>query len=130
VSEESHAVAIKAALTAAGAVPYDYDEVPSTNGNPGTLPQWFTAVGVTRRFGGNFRTSAQSGVTGWRITTLAVGNNVTNARNIRLKQHQALEGVVLTINGEKTTPIALESADQIEPDGARHSGLTTWTYAL
>lgn len=130
MTEEQHATAIKAALTTAGAVPYDYDEVPGMNGNPGSVPQWFTAVSVTRRFGGNDRLTSQSGVEGWRISTVAAANNVTNARNIRAKIHQALEGVSLTVGGEQTTPIKLEGADQIAPDGTHHSGLSTWTYAL
>jgi hypothetical protein len=129
VSESSHAAAIRTALDSAGAEPYDTGKVPGSTGNAGQMPQWYTEASVTRRFGGNPRATATSGVDGYRILTRAVANSAANARNVRTKQHAALEGVVLTIDGQQTTPITFESADPIALDDGMFSGLTTWTYA-
>lgn len=129
MSESTHLVAVMATLTAAGAVPYDIGKVPGTNGNSGAVPQWYTEVSVMRRFGGNPRSTSESGVQGYRITTRTVGNSAANARNTRLKQHAALEEVVLTVDGEPTTPIKFEGAEPIAPDEGMYSGLTTWTYS-
>lgn len=129
MSESSHSTAVRAALTDAGAAPYDLGKVPGTTGNAGTLPTWYTETSVMRRFGGNPRSDSRSGVKGYRITTRAVANSAANARNVRDKQHTALEGVVLTVDGKQTTPIEFESADPIAADDGLFSGLVTWTYA-
>jgi hypothetical protein len=128
VSESSHTDAVSDALEAAGAVPHDLGKVPGSKGNSGSIPPWYTELTVTRRFGGNPRVTTESGVQGYRITTRAVANSAANARNMRAKQHAALEEVVLVIDGEPTTPIKFESADPIAPDERMFSGLTTWTY--
>jgi hypothetical protein len=52
VDQRVHAVAVKAALNTAltgDAAAYDYDEVPGTNGNAGTLPNIYVALSVERR---------------------------------------------------------------------------------
>jgi hypothetical protein len=129
VSESSHLAAVRAALDSAGAAPHDIGRVPGASGNPGQVPQWYTETSVVRRFGGNPRVDSRSSVQGYRITTRAVANSAANARNIRAKQHAALEDVALTVDGEQTTPIKFESADPIASDEGMFSGLTTWTYA-
>jgi hypothetical protein len=83
VSEEAVALAAIAAVTAQGAQAYDLDEVPGLNGNPGTLPNRFVQVSVTRRFGGNFRGDAMPTMRLYRVATRAVALNVTDARRLR-----------------------------------------------
>lgn len=129
MSESTHTAAVSTALGTAGGAPYDLGKVPGSTGNTGTLPQWYTELSVTRRFGGNPRVTTESGVQGYRITTRAVANSAANARNMRAKQHAALEEAVLVIDGEATTPIKFESAEPIAPDDGMFSGLTTWIYA-
>ena len=129
MSESSHTAAVTTALSTGGAVPHDLDKVPGSTGNPGTLPPYYTEVSVMRRFGGNPRVTTQSGVQGYRITTRAVANSAANARNMRSKQHAALEETVLVVDGEATTPIKFDSAEPIAEDEGMYSGLTTWTYA-
>lgn len=129
MSESTHLAAVVAALTATGAIPYDLGKVPGTTGNPGTLPARYTEVSVMRRFGGNPRSTSQSGVEGYRITTRAVADSAANARNLRTKQHEALEELVLSVDGQFTSPIKFEGAEPIAPDEGEFSGLTTWTYS-
>ena len=123
MAEEQHAAAVIAALAAAGAHPYDIDDLPAT------LPSHYTEVYVARRYGGTSRNAGGSGATGWRIATRFVANSVTNARVLRTNATTALEGVRLTVAGTQTTPIQFEGAEDIGPDDGWFSGITTWTYA-
>lgn len=120
-SEEQHAEAVKAALTALTAVPYDYDEIPAT------LPAYYNAITVERRYGGTGRGSGEIPTEAYRITAQSIAKTVSNAREMR-RRARLLEGVVLTIDGTETTPIEFESADPIGPDDGWYSGLLTLTY--
>lgn len=122
-TEEQHAAAVVAALNSAGAHAYDYDDVPASP------PDFYTQVAVSRRFGGTRRGSGEPVGQFYRILERAVANTVSNARNLRAKT-DALEGTVLTIGGQTTTPIEFESAQPIGPDDGWFSGARTWTYAL
>lgn len=114
---------VETALTAASARPYDISSVPATATN-------FTQYEVARRFGGNSRSTARSGVVGYRVVTWAVARTVANAHEMRKRQHAALEGVRLSIGGKTSTPVAFESAEDIRPDEGYFSGATFWTFAL
>lgn len=122
-TEEQHAAAVIAALDAAGAAPYDIDDVPDT------LPAHYTEVYVSRRFGGEPRNAGAKGSTGWRIAVRVVAKTVTNARLLRAKVSAALDDVRLTVDGEPTTPVQFEGAEEIGPDDGWFSGLSTYTYA-
>lgn len=130
MSESANLAAVLAALTAAGAVPYDLGTAPGENGNTGTLPSRFTQVTVSRRFGGNFRGDASPTTTGYRGTTRAVAKSANDARNLRRLAGLALENVALTVGGSTTTPIQFENEDPIGPDDGYFSGLTYWVWAL
>lgn len=123
-SEEQHAAAVIAALTATNANPFDLDDVPKT------LPAFYTEVTVTRRFGGAPRQDGRSGTEGYRVTARAVAKNVSNARETRRRQHAALEYAVLSVAGKTTTPIQFEASEPIGNDEGWYSGLETWTYAI
>ena len=125
-TEEQHATAIKAALTAQLAAPYDLDDLKALT----TPPAQYTEVTVSRRFGGENRATGSTGRVGWRITTRAVAKTVSNAREMRKRTDAALLYVRLTVDGDKTTPIQFEGAEPIGDDDGWWSGLTTWTYAI
>lgn len=122
-TDEEVAVAFIAKLSALGGVPFDLDEVPSRP------PDNYTQVTVTRRFGGEQRSSGERDGRLYRATTRQVGKTVSNARNLRTKS-AGLEGAVLTIGSATSTPIEFETADDIGPDDGWFSGLETWTFAL
>lgn len=125
-TEIEHAEAIRAALE----VPlgkwsaYDYDDVPET------LPNLYALVTVSKRFGAPIYFSGGKSVHGYRLTTLAVGRSVDEAREVRDRITGAVEDQKITIAGQATTRVRMETEQAIEPDDGRYSGLTTWTYAL
>lgn len=122
-TDEEVAAAFITRLTALGAVPYDYDDLPAKR------PDWYTEVTVTRRFGGEQRGSGERDGRFYRATTRQVAKTVSNARNLRTKS-AALEDSTLTVGSETTTPIEFETAEVIGPDDGWYSGLETWTFAL
>lgn len=124
MSEALHIAAVMAALTAAGAHPYEYGQVPKP------FPKRYTEVTVSRRFGGNPRATSRSSVDGWRVTTREIGKDyAANARAERAAAHTALEDQRLTVDGVETSPIHFETAEAIAPDELPYySGLTSWTY--
>lgn len=120
--ERVHAAAWRTALeTPLGACSaYDYDDVPAV------LPNVYVLVTVSRRFGGVARNSGRRPLQGWRLTTLAVGKTVDEARWAREKVFTALNETRNATLG--TTLVEFETETPIERDGDRYSGLTSWTY--
>lgn len=121
--EETHGAAIIAALEALGAEPFDIDKLPSP------LPDYYTEVSVSRRYGGEALASSELTSKSYRITTRQVAKTITNARRLRAKG-AGLEDTLLTVGGDTTSPVAFETEDLIGPDDGWYSGLQTWTYAL
>lgn len=66
----------------------------------------------------------------WRITTRPVAVTVSNGREMARRVDTALNGVRITAGGVASTPLRLESADDIGPDDGKFTGLTTWTFVL
>ena len=125
-TEEQHAVAVIAALNAASAAAYDIDDLKTMT----TLPNSYTEVTVSPRFGAPNRNPGSTGRTGWRITTRAVAKTVSNAREMRKRADVGLKYARLTVAGDQSTPIQPEGAEPIGGDDGWFSGLTTYTYAI
>lgn len=121
--ERAHSTAIRAFLeTPLGQwSAYDYDDAPAT------LPAIYALITVTRRFGGEPRNDGRRPLTGWRLTTLAVGRSVDEARIARDWLHAALNEK--RIPALSTSLVEFESENPIEPDDGRYSGVTVWTYS-
>lgn len=126
MGEVAHAAAIRDALDAPLGKwsAYDYDDVPDV------LPGLYALVTVSKRFGAPIYMCGGKAQHGYRLTTLAVGRTIDEARWVRDRIADALEDKPLTIDGDTTTRVRLESEQPIEPDDGRYSGLTSWTYAL
>lgn len=127
-TEEQHAAAVIAALSAATAAPYDLDDAKKLTA--AQIYPGYTGVTVSPRFGAPNRAPGSTGRRGWRITTRQVGGTVSNAREMRKRTHAALEFVRLSVGGGTTTPIQFEGAEPIGEDDGYWSGLETWTYAI
>lgn len=117
-TEAQWAAAVKAALTAANAQPYDLGvAVPST-------VKAFNYFTVADRFGGVPRMSSGTGTRGVRIVLRSVAlygkpeDPLANAREMRRRHTAALRDKRLTINGLVTTPIKFESADAFDSDSS------------
>lgn len=122
MSEESHAAAVKAALTALNAVPYDLDDVPAV------MPAYYNEVTISRRFGGLIRGESPT-TTLIRLNIRAVAKTVSNAREMRRRAEQ-IEGTTVTVDGIQSTPIQFETAETIGFDDGFWQGLTSYTYAV
>ena len=122
LDERAHITAWKAALdTPLGSwAAYDYSEVPAVT------PSIYVALTVSRRFGGEPRNTGRKPITGWRLTTLAVGRTEDECRWAREKVAGALNELRNATLGSSL--VAFESENQIEKDGDRYAGLTVWTY--
>lgn len=126
-SEEQHADAIFAALNASDARPYDLDDLKALM----ELPDYYTEVTMSRRFGGGpRRQTAQEGTESYRVLTRYVAERVGNAREMRRRTRAALQDVCLLIDGDATTPIQFESGDVIGEDEGWYSGVDAWIYTL
>lgn len=126
----THATAIKAALSSLPVTVYEYDNVPGSNGNGGTVPQNFLILAVERRFGGNLRNSARSSVSGWRFSLRSVGATVSNARKLLADSAALLNESRLTVGGESTTRIQYESGQAPAWDDGHYSAVDFYVYAL
>jgi hypothetical protein len=128
VSEKAHVDAIVAALNAGNpsANAYTRDALKELE----TLPEDYTEVSVSRRFGGTSRLGPGPGPELYRVTTRAVGRFEDNAREMRKRAKANLEFVSVTVGSGTTTPVQFESELEIEDDQGFWSGWTYWTYAL
>jgi hypothetical protein len=135
VSEQDVWDAIAALLKATplGQDVYDTDMVPgSTTGIPGTLPETFVVLAVTRRFVPPSR-SGDVTTYGYRVAVNQVARNKASARIVgewvRLAFEGALySGVLITVGGVELGPIALElSEDPAKDSDDRWSGSSVWT---
>lgn len=123
-TEAEHAAAVIAALTTLQAHPYDLDDLPTP------APSFYTEVVVHRRFGGTQRGSGEREGEPYRVLLRQVAKELGNARHLRAKS-AGLEGVVLTIDGDTTTPLEYEDpGDPIGPDDGWWSGTQSFTYNL
>lgn len=103
---------------------YDYDDAPAA------LPGVYVLVTVSRRYAEPAYASGLRGTTPVRLTTLAVGRTVDEARWARQRVAAVVDESQTTVDGLVTTPVQFETETPIEPDDGRYSGLTAWTYTV
>lgn len=121
-----HASAIKTALgTALGQWDaYDYGDLGEDN-----LPSIFALISVERRTAPLDR-PGRSGRSGWRLGVRYVGRSIAEARWAEARVNAALDGLVLSVDGATSTPVAHESTTAVAPDEGRFSGVSSFTYVL
>lgn len=124
---EAVITALNSALSSYGAVSgqvkaLDYDDAQGVTAE-------HVIVSLARRFSDAERGGVES-QSPWRLQTRPVGNTTSNARELWRRCFLALSGTRLAIDGASSTPIRLESADDIGPDDGKFSGLTTWTFTF
>ena len=126
MSEKEHLAAVKAALTAVGAVPLTLSDI---KGLGTALPAYYTEVHVTERLGtGPRRSGAPSQSSQWRILTRAVAQTYSNAQNARRLAAEALHEAKLTVDGETYFVERALSDDPIVPDEGWYSGTSEFAY--
>ena len=103
---------------------FEPDEVPSPR------PAEHVVVTVARRSGGSPR-AGRYATTGWSAYVMAASQTAAqNARASLQESREALEGVVVTVDGEQSTPIRFDSARAVGPDDGWFSGVNVYTFAL
>lgn len=132
LDERDHAAAVLTVLNTAlsPACAYTRGEVPGLDGLPGREPDEYALVDLERRGGLPVRACGATGRSGWRLTVRAVAVHTDNARRLLALASAALDFTALSVDGDRSTPLQLESADAVEADDGRHSGALVWTYAL
>lgn len=121
MTEADVAAAVIAVIVANGGRAYELDQAKVL----AVVPPSYCEVTVERRFGGEQRTCGGYALTGYRINVREVGSLVANARNARTRGD--LEGVVLAVGAERSTPVQFEAQDSIGQDNDWWSGMTTYT---
>jgi hypothetical protein len=120
------ATAVLAKLNTAIApkVAYELDKAPTSGAD-------FAEITLSRRFGGNERGGRLS-PSSWRLTVRAVGSTLANARLLH-ENAQAIEGFVLTVGSETSTPVLFETEEPIGLDEAQRlywTGLRSFTFSF
>lgn len=103
--------------------------MPGLDGVAGVLPNIFVVMTVQRRPSSNLRSTAQAGSSGWRASFRSNGRTADECWWAMNKVALAVNEVVLTIDGTKTTPIQFESDQAPRLKDGRQSALSTYTYA-
>lgn len=126
-TEDQHVTAVLAALTALDAVPFTIQGLKRIQ----TKPLEYSEVHVDPRAGGVNRSTATTTRTGYYLTVKCFGRTDDGARRMRTAAH-GLRGASLVIDGERTTPLQLETTDPITDDDEPgwYSGALQFTYVI
>lgn len=138
IDARPHATALKTAITATlnEWSAYDLDEVPGGKYTADEelrkqpLPPMYAVVHVERRYVPGLRSSGQASRSSWRVTVVAVGTTVDEARWVLDRADEALDSARLDVDGRRTSPLAFELSSSPEPDEGRFSARTQYTYTL
>lgn len=133
-----HSAALRSAVTARLGPwqAYDYDDVPGGQTNADAaqraqpLPDLYALVTVERRSAPMLRARAFAGRSSWRVTVLAVGRSVDEARWVLARVDGALDETRVTVGGFTSSPLAHELSSAPAPDDGRYSASTQYTYSL
>lgn len=109
---------------------YEFGRVPGVDGNKGTQPAIYALLDVQRRPYAPQTLSAHTDVTGWALTVVGVGTTRNEAAWVLGQVTEALEELVVTLDGQESTPLLFDVHDPIRPDGDRQSGRVSYTYVL
>lgn len=114
---------------------FEYGQVPGLldpdgERNPGEVPPKYGLVQVERVTNPSRKTTGRTVRTRWRATLRAVGRHFPDNALAALAELQSLENQRLEIAGHTTTPLAVESTEDAEPDDGFYSALIRITYAL
>lgn len=112
----------------AGVSVYAHGKVPGTNGSTAPLPQKWVLLTIERRY--TETTHVGRTRTAWRAYVRSVADSKHNASDLDTRCSKAIEDLLLTVDGETSTPVAHETSETVRPDDGKFSGLTAWTFTL
>lgn len=97
---------------------------------PTPRPNEFVTVTIARRGGGSAR-AGRFATTGWAVYVMGASMTASsNARDSLRLVDGALDGVVLAIADETTTPIRFDNARPVAPDDGWFTGVNTYHFAI
>lgn len=132
VSDADVATAVLAALNSGGASGTAHADELDTIKKAKPLPNSYTEVTVSRRFGGESRNDAYLGTDAFRVTARQCSKvDIFNARELRRRTRVNLEYAYIAAGGLTSTPVLFETAEDIGQDEQGYwSGLETYTFTF
>lgn len=114
---------------------YEYGAVPglknsSGTSNPGTAPVIYGLIQVERIGVTPGAMDRHSRRTSWRASLRAAGKTSANNGRIALSHLLALENAQLVVDDHESTPLHIESSEDVAPDDGYYSALVRITYTL
>lgn len=95
---------------------------------PSPLPQKWVLLTIERRYAETTHVGRTR--TAWRAYVRSVADTKHNASDLDTRCSEAIEDLLLTVDGETSTPVAHETSETVRPDDGKFSGLTAWTFTL
>ncbi|MFE6645662.1 hypothetical protein ACFVJS_03805 [Nocardioides sp. NPDC057772] len=111
---------------------FDVDKVPGDRAS-GDLPPTYVTVSVSREQAPGPARAGRDAASGWLIDAEVVAQTTSNVRDVNDWVSAALEGICLTVNGVRTTPLrsaGSQAATKGDAVGSPAQGLSSWTCSL
>jgi len=112
---------------------FDVDKVPGDRVTGTGLPPTYVTVSVSREQALGPIRAGRDASSGWMLDAEVVAATTSNVRDVNDWVTAALEGICLSVNGVRTTPLrsaGSQAATKGEAVGSPAQGLTSWTCSL
>ena len=112
---------------------YAIGDVPGTDGRSSeTLPRRWIEVGLTRSYGGAYRTVGASSSSYHYLTLGCADENAPSVRVWQQRMRSRLEAARITVAGTVSTPLRFYAQDDVTylPELGRHWQISTYSLAL
>lgn len=114
-------------------VVFDVDKVPGDRVTGAGLPPTYVTVSVSREQSPGPARAGRDATSGWLIDAEVVAQTISNVRDVNDWVATALEGLCLSVNGVRTTPLrsaGSQAATKGDAVGSPAQGLTSWSCSL
>lgn len=108
-------------------------DVPGTDGRSSeTLPRRWIEVGLTRSYGGAYRTVGRSSSSYHYLTLGCADENAPSVRVWQGRMRDRLEAARITVDGTVSSPLRFYAQDEVQRlrDLGRHWQISTYSLAL
>lgn len=114
---------------------YEYGQVPGLKNstgtvNPGSAPIIYGLIQVERIGVQPLTMDRRSRRSSWRASLRAAGKSTADNGRAALAHLLDLEDAQLVVDGHESTPLHVESSEDVEPDNGYYSALVRFTYTL
>lgn len=112
---------------------FDVDKVPGDRATGAGLPPTYVTVSVSREQVPGPTRAGRDATSGWLVDAEVVAETIANVRDVNDWVTAALEGICLSVNGVRTTPLrsaGSQAATKGDAVGSPARGLTSWSCSL